>query len=71
MYGGVLWRKIIDYEICALKEAGIEDIAVVGGYLFEVLKDFIASTYSIKSIFNNPNYEQQIWLALSFVLESG
>lgn len=49
-------RKIIDYEICALKEAGIEDIAVVGGYLFEVLKDFIASTYSIKSIFKNPNY---------------
>ncbi|MDE5603886.1 MAG: phosphocholine cytidylyltransferase family protein [Helicobacter sp.] len=48
-------RKIIDYEIIALREAGISKIAVVGGYLFEVLRSYLQS-FAIKDIYYNPAF---------------
>ena len=50
-------RKIIDYEIYALKKAGIDDIAVVGGYLFETLKEYLGDAHKIKSVFRNPKFD--------------
>lgn len=49
-------KRLIDYEIEALKEAGIEEIAVVGGYLFEILKAFLKQNHGIEKIYENPNY---------------
>ncbi|MCI5967963.1 phosphocholine cytidylyltransferase family protein [Helicobacter sp.] len=50
-------KKIIDYEICALKEAGIDDIAVVGGYLFAVLEAYLRDAHRIKNVFKNPKFD--------------
>lgn len=49
-------RKILDYEITALREAGISKIAVVGGYLFEVLSTYLQSNFAIKDIYYNPSF---------------
>ncbi|TLD80531.1 phosphocholine cytidylyltransferase family protein [Helicobacter sp. MIT 05-5293] len=51
-------KKIIDYEISALREAGIDEIAVVGGYLFEVLKGYVQSQFGIKKIYQNLQYDK-------------
>lgn len=51
-------KKIIDYEVSALREAGINEIAVVGGYLFEVLKSYVESQFNIKNIYQNENYDK-------------
>ncbi|MCX2717434.1 phosphocholine cytidylyltransferase family protein [Helicobacter sp. MIT 21-1697] len=51
-------KKLIDYEIWALKDSGIEDIAVVGGYLFDVLKGYVESQFNIKNIYQNINYDK-------------
>lgn len=51
-------KKIIDYEVSALREAGINEIAVVGGYLFEVLKSYVESQFNIKNIYQNKNYDK-------------
>lgn len=48
-------KKIIDYEIESLKEAKIEEIAVVGGYLFDVLANHL-SLQGITNLFCNQNY---------------
>lgn len=48
--------KIIDYEIEALKSAGINEIAVVGGYLNDVLKIILINM--ILSIFINSKYDK-------------
>ncbi len=49
-------KRIIDYEIEALKSAGITEIAVVGGYLFEVLKEYLRDKHGISCFFENKNY---------------
>lgn len=51
-------KKIIEYEIEALNNAGIpsNDIAVVGGYQFEVLKDFLTKRFHLNTFFENKNY---------------
>lgn len=51
-------KKIIDYEINALRGAGVSEIAVVGGYLFEVLKSYVESQFSIKNLYQNKNYDK-------------
>lgn len=51
-------KKIIDYEVSALREAGINEIAVVGGYLFGVLKSYVESQFNIKNIYQNKNYDK-------------
>ncbi len=51
-------KRLIDYEIEALKGAGIEELAVVGGYLFEVLKNFLEQEHGIKRIYQNQNYDK-------------
>lgn len=48
-------KRIIDCEIEALRGAGSEKIAVVGGYLFEVLEQHLLSR-GISDIFCNSNY---------------
>lgn len=48
-------KKIIDYEIEALRDSHIENIAVVGGYLYDILKDYLISK-DIKRFYNNPDY---------------
>ncbi|MDE6958238.1 MAG: phosphocholine cytidylyltransferase family protein [Helicobacter apodemus] len=50
-------RKIIDYEITALREAGISKIAVVGGYLFEVLSAYLQDNFGIRDIYQNPAFD--------------
>ncbi|WP_304400374.1 sugar phosphate nucleotidyltransferase, partial [Helicobacter rodentium] len=51
-------KKLIDYEINALRGAGVSEIAVVGGYLFEVLKSYMESQFSIKNLYQNKNYDK-------------
>lgn len=50
-------KRIIDYEIEALKGVGISDIGVVGGYLFAVLKDYLSKTHKINRFFCNEKYD--------------
>lgn len=50
-------KKIIDYEIESLKDAGVKNIAVVGGYLFPTLKSYIESKHNINIFFENKNYD--------------
>ncbi|MCV3422941.1 phosphocholine cytidylyltransferase family protein [Campylobacter lari] len=51
-------KKIIDYEIQALKENGIHEICVVGGYLFDVLKDYVGKNYNLELFYKNENYDK-------------
>lgn len=61
-------KKIIDYEIEALKSAGINEIAVVGGYLNDVLKNILINM--ILSIFLLiQNMIKPIWFILFFALK--
>lgn len=59
-------KKIIDYEIQALKQAGISKIAVVGGYLQEVLRDYLSKTYALKEFFKNSNFDSTNMVATLF-----
>lgn len=49
-------KKIIEYEIEALKAANIDEIAVVGGYKFEILREFLKQKFKIKRFFKNANF---------------
>ena len=49
-------KKLIDYELNALKEAEIYDIAVVGGYKFDVLKQYLSKNYPLIRLYENKNY---------------
>ena len=51
-------KKLIEYEIEALNHAGIQinDIAVVGGYQFNVLKEFLIKRFRLNILFENKNY---------------
>ncbi|AJC90234.1 phosphoramidate cytidylyltransferase [Campylobacter subantarcticus LMG 24377] len=51
-------KKIIDYEIQALKENNIHEICVVGGYLFDVLKDYVSEKYNLGIFYKNKNYDK-------------
>ena len=51
-------KKLIDYEVGALRGAGMSEIAVVGGYLFEVLKSYVESQLNIKNIYQNIKYDK-------------
>lgn len=59
-------KKIIDYEIEALKQSGIDDIAVVGGYLFEVLQSYLIDKHGVNEFFKNPNYNSSNMVATLF-----
>lgn len=58
-------KKIIDYEIKALQEAGIKDIAIVGGYLSGVLKSYIES-FGIRHFYTNTNYDKSNMVSTLF-----
>lgn len=47
--------KILDYELKALREAGIGEIGIVGGYLFDTIKEY-ASGQGICHIYQNTNF---------------
>ncbi len=51
-------KKIIDYEIQALKENNIDEICVVGGYLFDVLKTYINQSYDSVTFYKNEDYDK-------------
>lgn len=59
-------KKIIDYEIEALWEAGIHEIAVVGGYLAEILKEYLVQKYAIKTFFENSYFDSTNMVATLF-----
>ncbi|PZT48059.1 sugar nucleotidyltransferase [Helicobacter valdiviensis] len=59
-------KKIIDYEIEALKQAGVKNIAVVGGYLFEVLKNYVSKTHQISKIYENKEYDKSNMVSTFF-----
>ncbi len=50
-------KRLIDYEIQALLDSGIKDIAIVGGYLYETLSAYVAQTYNITAIYKNPHFD--------------
>lgn len=56
-------KKIIDYEIEALKSAGINEIAVVGGYLNDILKNYL-NKYDIEHFLLIQNMIKPIWFIL-------
>ena len=49
-------KKIIDYIFEALKENNIHEIAVVGGYLSNVLHDYLKSKHKIKYFYKNEEF---------------
>ena len=65
-------KKIIDYIFEALKENNIHEIAVVGGYLSNVLHDYLKSKHKIKyfyknEIFDSTNMLHTLFCALDFM----
>ncbi|MCR2064282.1 phosphocholine cytidylyltransferase family protein [Campylobacter helveticus] len=58
-------KMIIEYEIEALRAGGVSEIAVVGGYLDPVLKDFVAGL-GVKSFYKNENYDKSNMLFTLF-----
>ncbi|MBS4439627.1 phosphocholine cytidylyltransferase family protein, partial [Campylobacter vulpis] len=58
-------KALIEYEITALREAGVGEIAVVGGYLAPVLRDFVANL-GIHSFYENKNYDKTNMLMTLF-----
>ncbi|ECP5247111.1 phosphocholine cytidylyltransferase family protein [Campylobacter lari] len=51
-------KRIIDYEIQALKENNIHEICIVGGYLFDVLKDYVGKNHNLELFYKNKNYDK-------------
>lgn len=58
-------RKIIDYEIEALKKAGICEVAVVGGYLFDTLKSYLHK-FDIAAFYENKKYDKTNMVSTMF-----
>lgn len=58
-------QKIIDYEIKALKLAGVSEIAVVGGYLNDVLRSYL-DKFDIKYFYINENYDKSNMVSTLF-----
>ncbi|HEC1563816.1 TPA: phosphocholine cytidylyltransferase family protein [Campylobacter upsaliensis] len=58
-------KALIEYEITALKEAGVSEIAVVGGYLAPVLREFVANL-GINTFYENKNYDKTNMLMTLF-----
>lgn len=58
-------RTLIEYEITALKEAGVSEIAVVGGYLAPILREFVANL-GINTFYENKNYDKTNMLMTLF-----
>ena len=50
-------KKIIDYELEALNGAGISKIAVVGGYLENILKEYLKEKYHLSDFYTNSKYD--------------
>ena len=59
-------KKIIDYEIQALQNAGFksDEIAVVGGYKFEILRKYLEQNFGLKHFFENKNYASTRYFVL-------
>lgn len=59
-------RKLIDYEISALRAAGVSEIAVVGGYKFEILKAFLREKFDLELFYENKHYDKSNMLTTLF-----
>lgn len=59
-------KCIIDYEIEALKAAEIADIAVVGGYLYDVLEHYVKKQHDIKYFYHNVHYDKSNMVSTLF-----
>ncbi len=51
-------KKIIDYIISALRGEGIKDIAIVGGYLIDVLRAYVKTNFNIETVFENQRFNE-------------
>ena len=61
-------KSIIDYELEALKENYITDIAIVGGYLYDVLKKYVnIDKFYINDRFENTNMVWTMFCAREFL----
>ncbi len=65
-------HAIIDYQIAALLDAGVEDIGVVVGYLPDLIKKHLAHTPARVTFIDNPDYastssSHSLWLARDFI----
>ncbi|WP_270969173.1 phosphocholine cytidylyltransferase family protein [Campylobacter upsaliensis] len=58
-------KALIEYEITALKEAGVSEIAVVGGYLAPILREFVANL-GVNTFYENKNYDKTNMLMTLF-----
>ena len=58
-------KTLIEYEITALKEAGVSEIAVVGGYLAPILREFVTNL-GINTFYENKNYDKTNMLMTLF-----
>ncbi|MCR2104954.1 phosphocholine cytidylyltransferase family protein [Campylobacter upsaliensis] len=58
-------RTLIEYEITALKEAGVSEIAVVSGYLAPILREFVTNL-GINTFYENKNYDKTNMLMTLF-----
>lgn len=60
-------KPIIDYILSAIKDVGIEDIAVVGGYKIGMLKEYLKDKNII--FFENKDYERTNMVSTLFCAE--
>ncbi|STQ86784.1 phosphocholine cytidylyltransferase family protein [Helicobacter muridarum] len=51
-------KRLIEYQIQALIGAGITDIAIIGGYKFDVLKNYLGQAYPLlQTFYKNPKFD--------------
>lgn len=50
-------KRLIDYQINAIRECGIKDLAIVGGYKSEVLTSYLKEKYNLSNFYLNKDYQ--------------
>jgi len=60
-------KPIVDYILSAMKDVGIDDIAVVGGYKIDVLKEYLKDKNIV--FFENKDYERTNMVSTLFCAE--
>ncbi|RDU71255.1 phosphocholine cytidylyltransferase family protein [Helicobacter aurati] len=60
-------KKLIDYQIEALYQANIKDIAIVGGYKFAILQHYLQQKYDLlQTFYQNPQFDSTNMVATLF-----
>jgi choline kinase len=62
-------HSIIDYQIAALREAGIEDIGIVVGYMSELIRNHLPDRVTLieNREFTSTSSSYSLWLAREFI----